>query len=76
MQPYSKYLLRHVRLIIGQKIYRLRGEKRWSFKRLSLLTGISEQLLDQYEIGKRDINIEHLLRIACVFGVKMKEFIE
>lgn len=74
-QPYSKYLLRHIRLIIGQKIHHFRKEKRWSLNRLSILTDIPEWQLDHYEIGKSDINLIHLLRIVCVFGVEIREFV-
>ncbi len=41
MQPYSKYLLRHVRFTIGQKIHHFRSERRLSLKRLSILTRYS-----------------------------------
>ncbi len=75
MQPYSKYLLRHIRFTIGKKIHELRSEKRISLRRLSILTGIPEQLLDHYEAGKNDIDVHHLLRIACAFGVEIREFV-
>ena len=73
--PYSTYLLRHVRFTIGQKIHHFRRENRLTLNRLSILTDIPETLLDHYEVGKSDISIHHLLRIACIFGVEIKELV-
>jgi len=75
MQPYSKYLLRYVRFAIGKKIHHLREERGWSSRHLSLMSSVSERLIDRYEIGNHDITVQHLLRIACAFGVDIQEFI-
>ncbi len=72
---YSSRLLRHFRLTIGQNIHRLRSEKRWSLHRLSILTDIPEHLLDHYEVGKNEIALDELLRIACALKAEVPEFL-
>lgn len=73
--PYSTNLLRHMRFTIGQNIQKQRVQKRMTLKKLSHLSGVPEDKLDHYELGKNDVSLEHLLRIACVLKVEMGKMI-
>jgi transcriptional regulator with XRE-family HTH domain len=70
---YSTHLLRHLRFTIGQNIHRLRAKQELPLGKLSQLTDISRDLLEYYEIGKGDIQLRELLKIACFFGVEVQE---
>jgi transcriptional regulator with XRE-family HTH domain len=68
---YSTHLFRHLRFTIGQNIQRQRVKKRIPLKKLAQLSGVSEYLLDQYELGKNDLHLNELFRISCVLGISM-----
>lgn len=72
---YSPHLLRHLRFTIGQNIHRLRARRKLPLRKLSKLSGIPEFLLDHYELGKNEIRLDELLKIACVFNVGIEELI-
>lgn len=73
---YSTHLLRHLRLTIGQNIHRHRSRQKLPLKKLARLTGISEPLLDQYELGKNEIQLDEMLKIACALRVPVTELIQ
>lgn len=73
---YSTHLLRHLRLTIGQNIHRHRSQQRLPLKKLARLTGISEPLLDHYELGKNEIALDEMLKIACALRVPMTELMQ
>jgi transcriptional regulator with XRE-family HTH domain len=73
---YSTHLLRHWRFVIGQNIHRHRSQQKLPLKKLARLTGISELLLDHYELGKNEITLEALLKIACALRVDIRELME
>ncbi|MGB9154307.1 MAG: helix-turn-helix transcriptional regulator [Alphaproteobacteria bacterium] len=62
---YSTHLLRHLRLTIGQNIHRLRRDKKMPLGILSGLSGLPREKIDHYELGKNEITLDHMLRIAC-----------
>jgi transcriptional regulator with XRE-family HTH domain len=62
---YSTHLLRHLRFTLGQNIHFLRSKQKLPLRKLSRLTGLSEKLLDHYELGKNEIQLDGLLKIAC-----------
>lgn len=68
---YSTHLLRHLRFTIGQNIHQHRAKQKMPLKKLARLSGVSEQLLDHYELGKNEIGLDELLKIACVFDIKV-----
>jgi len=39
--------------------------------KLAQLTGIPENLLDHYELGKQEIRLDDMLKIACGLQVDM-----
>ncbi len=75
MQPYSHDRINHLRITIGRKIYHLRCERRLSLRKLAMHAGLSVRKLDHYEIGKNEITLDQLLRIACAFGVEVEELV-
>lgn len=68
---YNPHLYRQLRRTIGSNIHALRLERGVTLHRLSLLTGISIELLDQFEMGKNEIALRELLKISCVLGVEV-----
>lgn len=70
---YSTRLLRHLRLTIGRNIHQRRCERRLTLRKLSRLTGIPERLLDHYELGKNEIALNEMLKVACALRVSMTE---
>lgn len=72
---YSTHLLRHLRFTIGQNIHRRRAQQKLPLRKLARLTGVSEALLDHYELGKNEISLDELLKIACALEVEMRELV-
>jgi len=72
---YSTHLLRHKRLIIGQNIHHHRSKQKIPLRRLAKLISLPEALIDQYELGKDEIRLDHLLKIACALGVGVEVFL-
>jgi len=70
---YSTHLLRHLRLIIGRNIHQLRSERKLTLRKLAKITGICEGLLDHYELGKNEIALDEMLKIACALRVPVAE---
>ncbi len=66
---YTTHLFRHMRRVIGHNIHHSRVKRQLSLQKLSRLTGVPEERLDQYELGKGTILIEHMLKIACALEV-------
>jgi transcriptional regulator with XRE-family HTH domain len=73
---YSTHLLRHLRGTIGQNIRTLRTKHKMPLHKLSGLCGVPEHMIDQYELGKYEIRLDEMLKIACVFGVDVAELVE
>ena len=72
---YSTHLLRHLRFTIGQNLHARRVKRKWTLKKLSRLTGIPAHKLDQYELGKGEIRLDEVLKLACAFGVEMSNIL-
>ena len=66
---------REIRKNIGQNIHDIRKKKRMTLKKLSKLSHISVNLLDQYEIGKNQIGPNSMMNIANSLEVSMREFL-
>ena len=67
--------LREIRKNIGQNIHDIRKKKRMTLKKLSKLSHIRVNLLDQYEIGKNQIGLNSMMNIANSLEIFMKEFL-
>jgi len=68
---YSTHLLRHWRLTIGKNIHQHRAERKIPLRKLARLSGVSERLLDRYELGKNEIALDELLKIACALDINI-----
>ena len=42
-----------------------------TLRHLSKKSGVPELKPDQYELGKSEITLEHLLKVACVLRVRL-----
>ena len=73
---YSTNSLRQLRFTIGQNIHILRLRKKMTLQKLSKISGISENLLDQYELGKNEISLYELLKISYALKSEIKKIIE
>ncbi len=66
--------VRELRKNIGARIHLIRVQKRETLHHLSHMTGISSDKIDQYELGKNEIGIEALIKLACGLDVEVGEF--
>lgn len=66
---YSTHLLRHLRFTIGQNIHRLRAQRAMTISKLSAASGVAEDLIERYEIGKGDVQLHEVLKVACALSV-------
>lgn len=66
--------VRELRKIIGARIHFLRVQKRETLHHLSHAVGISTDKLDQYELGKNEISIEALVKLAHALDIEVGEF--
>ena len=73
---YSTHLLRHKRLIIGKNIHRYRSKQKLPLWKLARLTGVSEFLLDYYELGKNELPFVEMLKIACALNVRLEDLLD
>jgi transcriptional regulator with XRE-family HTH domain len=73
---YSSHLLRHTRLIIGKNIHRYRSKQKLPLWKLARLTGVSEFLLDYYELGKNELPFVEMLKIACALNVRLEDLLD
>lgn len=53
------------------RIKKLRKEKGWTLNKLSSLTHIAPNTLNQYELGKREPNLDILYQLANIFDVSI-----
>ncbi|HTY53875.1 MAG TPA: helix-turn-helix domain-containing protein [Candidatus Binataceae bacterium] len=67
---YSTQKLQALRAAIGRNIHDARIHRKVLLNRLSGMTGVSSELLDRYELGKNEIRLEEILKIACALKVK------
>jgi transcriptional regulator with XRE-family HTH domain len=72
---YSTHSFRHFRFTIGQNIHKQRVRQKMPLKKLAQLSGVSEYLLDQYELGKNDLHLNALFRISCALEVEIEKLI-
>ena len=73
---YSTHMLRHLRVVVGRNIHRLRAERQMALRKLAAASGVADALIEKYEIGKDDIQLHELLKIACVLDVRVSALFE
>ncbi len=71
----TKYF-RAVRKNIGQNILNARRAKKLSLYRLSKEVGINPHNLDLFELGKKHISIEKLVKISSALNVNLDRLID
>jgi len=52
------------------------GRRRLPLRKLACLTSINESRLDQFELGKNEIRMDELLKIACALGIQILNLID
>jgi len=60
--------MRLVRKRVGFNIHRLRAHQKMTLKKLAVLSGLSAERLDAYELGKNEIQLDHMVKIACALN--------
>ena len=73
---YTTQLLRQLRCTVGKNMHHLRARKKIPLHKLARLSGVPEYLIDQYELGKNEITLDAMLKIACVLGVEVRALME
>lgn len=56
---------------LGEKIKKLRFERKWSQDKLAEKIGVGRQYISKYETGKIMPNADNLQRLAEIFGVSV-----
>jgi len=69
-------MLRDLRRSIGQNIHAARLKQKMPLKKLARASGVPEEKLDQYELGKSEITLQDLLRIACAIDANPHALLE
>jgi DNA-binding Xre family transcriptional regulator len=72
---YDTHLLRHLRRTVGFNIHRLRAHRKMPLGVLSAKSEIPRDKLDHYELGKGEITLDHMLKIACLLDVEVRDLL-
>ncbi|HDR15286.1 MAG TPA: XRE family transcriptional regulator [Desulfobacteraceae bacterium] len=57
----------------GNRIRELRLQKSLSQEKLAFLSGLHRTYISDVEIGKRNISLENISRLACALGISLTE---
>jgi transcriptional regulator with XRE-family HTH domain len=60
------HIVRNLRLTIGQNIHALRRKDGITLKKLALTSHLSPDIIDRVELGKGEIDLIHVARLALV----------
>lgn len=58
---------------LGQNIKALRLAHKYTLRTLSIKVGVSFTTLNQWELGKKQPRINHLIRFCEIFNVKVED---
>ncbi len=72
---YTRQALRQLRRGIGVTIHVYRVQHRITLQKLAHHTQLPVDLLDRYELGKGEITLEALFRIACALDITLSALI-
>ena len=61
--------LRALRQRIGRNIHDLRLKRKPTLEKLSRLSGLHPDTLDRLEMGKNEIGLDHIVRLAAAFKI-------
>jgi len=73
---YNSDMLRHLRRTIGENIHSARIRHKMPLKKLARISGVTEEKLDLYELGKCEITLDELLRIGFAIGASPLALLE
>ena len=73
---YDRHLFRQTRRTIGNNIRRLRTARDWTIHKLAVLADVADLQIDHYELGKNEIHLSDMLKIACAFDVEVIELLK
>lgn len=60
---------------IGENIKNLRLENNMNLDELSSVTGIAKNILINYELGKKQLNIKNLIIVCNYFKIKIDDLV-
>jgi len=60
---------------IGENIKNLRLENNMNLDELSSVTGIEKNILINYELGKKQLNIKNLIIVCNYFRIKIDDLV-
>ena len=60
---------------IGENIKNLRLENNMNLDELSSVTGIAKNILINYELGKKQLNINNLIIVCTYFKIKIDDLV-
>lgn len=61
--------------IVGRNISRCRRECGYTQEKLAVLSGVGESYLGRLELGKENVSVKTLERLAEVLGVEINELL-
>ena len=73
---YDVHKLRHLRRVIGRNIHVLRLQRGLPLHKLARITALDDRRIDLYEIGKDEINLNDLFKIACALNKPVSELVD
>jgi transcriptional regulator with XRE-family HTH domain len=73
---YSTKMLRALRAEIGANIHAARVRRKFVLGRLAQASGVPQDKIDRYELGKNEIRLDELLRIACALDMTVAGLID
>jgi len=71
---YSRHLFRHLRFTIGQNLIKNRLNNNISVPELAIISTVPADVIQNYETGKGEVHLNHLLKIACALKLEIKDF--
>lgn len=75
MSPHTKQW-RTLRHTIGQNIHQQRRRRNMSLAKLARKTNLPENTIDDYELGKHNMRIDYLLRIANTLNTNIIQLMQ
>ena len=76
MKQKSKKISEHLRReTLGERIARLRKERRYSQTELAEKIGVSQKLISDYEINRLRPPYENIIKLALTFGITTDELL-
>ncbi len=68
--------MQNIRILLGQKIRKLRQEMDWSQEKLGERANLHPTYVGGIERGERNVSLENLSRLAAAFDLSLSELFE